>query len=240
MIHKRIGIFMLLLVLSLAATAANGMENRVLDSSYFKAIFLQKVTAHTPWPKKELEVDNFTVYPQELTVKQGTLSYTVEGLQHPEYLGRRTLNLQVMVDGLPAGAVKLSGDLLLFKKIVCLKQGLSRHTVLADEDVELVRRNVSFLGNDLLTRLEDAVGQRLRTSLRAGTALSSAMLELVPLVHRGDMVTILARSTRFSITVPGEVRTAGAKGEIVKVKNLMSRKEIYARVVSSEVVAVSL
>lgn len=231
---------LLALMLTLAATAASGAGNRVLEGSYFRKIFIQKVTAGTPWPKEDLVIDNFTAYPDELTVKQGDLSYTVEGKQQAGYLGRKTLNLQVMVDGLPAGAVKLSGDLLLYRKVVCLRQGLSRHEVLEDKDVKLVRRNVSFLGNDLVTNLKDAVGQRLKSSLRAGTVLSASMLEPVPLVHRGDLVTILARSAYFSISTPGQVRTAGAKGDVVKVKNLMSRKEIFARVVSSEVVAVDL
>jgi flagella basal body P-ring formation protein FlgA len=240
MAYRRTIIFQLLLFFLFCATAAQGMEKRVLDSSFFKEIFFQKVTAHTPWQKADLAIDNFTVFPEKLTVKDGALSYTAEGPPPSGYLGRQTLNLQIMVDGLPAGVVKLGGDLLLFRDVVCLKQGLSRHAVLSPADVELVRRNATFLGNDLVTRLEDAVGQRLRSSLRAGTALSSTMLEAVPLVYRGDLVTIIAQSDHFSITAPGEARSAGAKGEMVKVKNLMSRKEIFARVVSSEVVAVDL
>lgn len=240
MCHKRTVIFLLLFVFLLVASIVNGAEKRVLDSDFFKEKFTEKVTADTPWPKENLVIDNFTAYPDTLTVTGKKLSYTVEGQQNSSYLGRKTLGLQVMVDGLPAGSVRMSGDLLLYREVVCLRQGLSRHSVLADADVELVRRNVSFLGNDLVTRLEDAVGQRLRSSQRAGAVLSASVLEPAPLVYRGDMVTIMAQSDRFSITAPGEVRTAGAKGEMVKVKNLMSRKEIFARVVSSGIVAVDL
>ena len=237
---RRTIINLLLYLLLLPTAFASAMENQVLDSSYFKPIFFEKVTADAPWPKEDLSINNFAVYPEELAVRRGSLSYTVEGQPYSAYLGQKTLSLEILVDGLPAGSVKMSGDLLLYREVVCLKQALSRHAVLADEDVELVRRDVSFLGNDLVTHLEDAVGQRLRSSLRAGTPLSAKMLEPAPLVHRGDLVTIMAQSDRFSITTPGEVRTAGAKGEMVKVKNLMSRKEIFARVVSSEIVAVDL
>ncbi|MCK5228635.1 MAG: flagella basal body P-ring formation protein FlgA, partial [Desulfobulbaceae bacterium] len=40
-------------------------------------------------------------------------------------------------------------------------------------------------------------------------------------------------------TVPGEVRNSGAIGELVRVKNLMSRKEILARVLDSGTVEVN-
>ncbi|MCK5227528.1 MAG: flagella basal body P-ring formation protein FlgA, partial [Desulfobulbaceae bacterium] len=41
-----------------------------------------------------------------------------------------------------------------------------------------------------------------------------------------------------TITTPGQVRSPGAAGEIVKIKNLMSRREIYAKVVTEDQVEV--
>jgi len=213
----------------------------VLDAAYFKKIFFEVVQKEAPWSAADLAVENFSVRPETLAVPEGKLSYALlDGPSQPTYLGRKGVNLQILVAGKVAGEVRMSGDLQLYGDVVCLKQNLSRHAKLSADDLEVVRRNISSLGPDLITSLQQAIGQRLRSSLRAGGILYNSNLEPSPLVERGDLVTILAESDRFTITAPGEARGSAAKGEMVKVKNLMSRKEIFARVVSAEIVKVDL
>ncbi|OGR08393.1 MAG: flagella basal body P-ring formation protein FlgA, partial [Deltaproteobacteria bacterium RIFOXYD12_FULL_50_9] len=83
-----------------------------------------------------------------------------------------------------------------------------------------------------------AIGKRLNTSLTAGAILYAALLTSPPLVARGDLVTIQIRTANLLVTVPGEVRNGGAAGDLVRVKNLMSRKEIFARVIDPGTVEV--
>jgi flagella basal body P-ring formation protein FlgA len=64
------------------------------------------------------------------------------------------------------------------------------------------------------------------------------MLEKTPVVERGDVVTIMAAGGNLQVTVPGIVKETGFEGDLVKVQNSMSRKEIFARVVDSSTVAV--
>jgi len=233
------GCLAVLFILSGGKTAVAGAG--VLDAGYFNKIFVEVVQKNAPWSATELAVENFSVRPETLAVPAGKLSYVLlDGPSQPTYLGRKGVNLQILVDGKVAGEVRMSGDLQLYGDVVCLKQNLARHAVLSVGDLEVVRRNISSLGPDLISSPQQAIGQRLRSSLRAGGILYSSNLEPPPLVARGDLVTILAESDRFTITVPGEVRGSAAKGEMVKVKNLMSRKEIFARVVSAETVKVEL
>jgi flagella basal body P-ring formation protein FlgA len=60
----------------------------------------------------------------------------------------------------------------------------------------------------------------------------------VPVVDRGDLVTILAESAGVRLTVPGRVMEPGYKNEPVAVENTMSRKKVYATVVDGSTVAV--
>ena len=214
--------------------------NKVLDVSYFKEIFTDLVKRDVPWQEKDLVVENFSVMPEKLVVPEGRLSYSLQSILHPRYLGKKVVRLLMKANGRAAGAVKMTGDLQLYGEVVCLKRNLSRHEILVASDLEVVRRNISSLGADLITVPEEAVGQRLRSSLRAGSVLTRYYLEPPPLVERGDLVTITVQSDRFTISAPGEVRGTATKGEMVKVKNLMSRKEIFARVVSSETVRIDL
>jgi flagella basal body P-ring formation protein FlgA len=52
------------------------------------------------------------------------------------------------------------------------------------------------------------------------------------------MVTILAESGDLRVTVPGRVLEKGYKGSLIRVQNVMSKKEIYATVVNGATVTV--
>ena len=93
-----------------------------------------------------------------------------------------------------------------------------------------------MLDAGLLQDPKQAVGQKLKLSMPAGAVLYAQNLDAPPLVNRGERVTIMAKSQAIQITAPGEARNSGALGEMVRVKNLTSRREIQARVLSAGVV----
>jgi len=64
------------------------------------------------------------------------------------------------------------------------------------------------------------------------------IVELPPMVKRNDRVSIVAESESLRITAVGEVKESGSRGERVKVVNLNSNKEIFARVLDSKTVRV--
>ena len=226
-------------LICLAATPAAAAPAPVtLDSDGLKALFTDLVTRDTPWPKEKLVVDNFTASPTSLEVPAGTVEYRLVNQTHTKFLGGKTLTVAVLVNGTECGTVRMAGDLQLYDQVLCTTRRLSRHEVLTPDDIKTVRQNITMLGSDLLSSPEEAVGKRLTTSLRAGTVLRSSHLDEPPLIHRGDLVTIVARGQQLRATVPGEARGSGARGELIRVKNLMSRKELYAKVVSSGTVEV--
>jgi flagella basal body P-ring formation protein FlgA len=86
--------------------------------------------------------------------------------------------------------------------------------------------------------MKKALGLMARHRVKEHTCLKSWMLERVPIVKRGDMVTILAESSGLKVTVPGRSLERGYKGELIRVQNVMSKKRIYARVVNHVTVKV--
>ena len=86
---------------------------------------------------------------------------------------------------------------------------------------------------------EKVVGRRTRRSIDPATVLRTDLVELPPIVKRGDIVTIVAEAGGMRITALGKIKKKGHKGERLKVINLNSKKEIYARVVDSSTVRVT-
>ncbi len=214
-------------------------DTQTVEQSRLAQAFLALVTDGTPWPAADLAVEEFSATPSILTLPVGTLAFRTLNQTHAQYLGRKRLQVAVLVNGREEGRVTMSGQLKLFGEVVVAARRMNRHKLLGAEDLRPVRRDISQLDPDLLRAPEAAIGLRLKNSVQAGEPLSAAMVEAPPLVRRGSLVTIVAEGDRISISVPGELRGSGAKGEVVRVKNLMSRREIMAQVVDENTVRVT-
>jgi flagella basal body P-ring formation protein FlgA len=110
--------------------------------------------------------------------------------------------------------------------------------IIGDADVALLKRDLAVVGNKICRSKSEAVGKRLKTSLRGNVSLRSDQLEKVPLVKSGQVVTILIENDIIRVTATGRVKGAGAAGDPVIVQNLESQKDIQARVIDSSTVRV--
>ncbi len=219
-----------LLACLLFAPPAAGESSVTLGPEEFKAIFNDIVLESSPFPRKDIEIANFSSRPLSLALPAGGLDYRVTQRPADGSPGRKSVTVTFLTAGREAGQVRMSGDLRLFSEVVCTTRRLARNELIGQDDIAVLRQDISMLDNGLIRDPAQALGQKLKTSLPAGALLSAQHLDAPPLVRRGELVTITASSANVRITAPGEARNTGALGEVIKVKNLMSRREIHARI----------
>lgn len=212
--------------------------NQMLGHDELKKIFTVIALKNSVWPEQDLRVTHFSSQPTSVTLPAGELKFRLKNQIQPNRLGRKSISVVLLVDGLKTAKVWLTGDLHLFGNVVCARRDLDRKTILSMNDLKIEYRAISQLGDNLVLDPAVAVGKQLKRSLKAGALLLDRLLKEAVIVKRGDLVTILAESENLRITAPGEAKTAGSKGEVIKVKNLMSRKLIFARVKSSSMVTI--
>lgn len=231
-------------VLLLVSQPLAAGDSQAVDEARLEQAFFALVSEGTPWPVADLKVEEFSSTPASLNLPLGALEFQPVNQPHTQYLGKKRLQVAVLVNGQEEARVSMAGQLKLFGDVVAASRRMNRHTVLKAEDLQVVRRDISQMAPDLLRAPEGENvlgglrGLRLKNSVQAGELLFATMVEATPLVRRGNLVTILASAGRISVSVPGEMRDSGAKGEVVRVKNLMSRREILAQVVDKNTVRV--
>ncbi len=236
-----IRIFVILHCLALCCLAMTAMaETGITELGHdeLQDIFTEIILANSNRPGSDLRVANFSSQPSSITIPAGKIDYRLKNQIHPGHLGRKSISLILLVDGKEEGKMRMSGDLHLYDNVVCAGRDLARNTVLSANDLQIESRDISGWRQNFLIDPEEAVGKQLKNSLKAGTVLLDRFLIAPVLVKRGDQVVILAQSDRFRITALGEAKTAGGKGEMIRVKNLMSRKLLLARVKDSGLVEV--
>jgi flagella basal body P-ring formation protein FlgA len=111
-------------------------------------------------------------------------------------------------------------------------------TVIREEDL---REEIVADARPVPGRIEqrsEAVGRRATRALRAGTVLRHDLVGEVPVVARGDTVTIRLERGPLRIEALGRAREDAAVGAPVRVLNLESRREVVGIVKEDGVVHV--
>lgn len=100
--------------------------------------------------------------------------------------------------------------------------------LLSDDDLVVERRDISSLSDTIGAAA--AVGQAARRSLRAGEVLRQSQLAAPILVKRGEPVVMLARIEAIEVSTAGEALDSGARGAIVRVRNVANGRVVRMRV----------
>lgn len=124
----------------------------------------------------------------------------------------------------------VSPYVMMSDRVVVAKRALSRGHVVAPEDVGYADRDRATSPGDVARETEVLVGQRARRSLAADQVLREGDFESVPVVERGDRVTIVLQHGPLLIQTLGKAQETGAAGDWIRVVNVESKREISGRV----------
>ena len=111
-------------------------------------------------------------------------------------------------------------------------------TVLTADDLQMQKLDLALAAGYHIKDIADVVGKKTRMTVRAGAPIKSNQLVSVPIIVSGQQVTIVAENEGMKITVSGKARSSGGIGDLIRVQNLVSQKEISARIVDASTVTV--
>ena len=122
--------------------------------------------------------------------------------------------------------------------VVALHQ-IENGELISAADVVVQKREITQNSHLAARTIDEVIGKKARTIIRANQPVRADLVERVPLVKSGQMVTIVAENELLKISVSGKARSQGAEGDTIRVQNLSSLKEISARVVNATTVQVA-
>jgi flagella basal body P-ring formation protein FlgA len=103
------------------------------------------------------------------------------------------------------------------------------HVVRAD-DLSLKQQPATANAANYLEQPGLVVGQETRRTLRAGEPISAIDVRGVPLVRRGDIVTVVARNQGIVVRTDARAMADGSLGQPIKLVSLDGRRELSALV----------
>jgi flagella basal body P-ring formation protein FlgA len=110
--------------------------------------------------------------------------------------------------------------------VVTSRRPLRKSQIIQKEDVYLALMDVRRMPKDALTRLESAWGKSVNQSLGANMPIIESTMGDIPLIKKGQRITLVASAPGLKITTPGEARQDGFQGQSLKVVNLSSKRDV--------------
>ncbi|MGA9175659.1 MAG: flagellar basal body P-ring formation chaperone FlgA [Desulfobacterales bacterium] len=242
-------IFILLSVLGFYSTSMGAPINKndrrnVSQQSYqtipetkFREIFQKYLSRNLNNQTCDVAISRLKIT-GNVPVPVGTVSFQQYQKGKRRLEGYISLIVVVKINNVVKNKVKLSGWVDIFQPVVCASRDLKRGERIEKDDLYFVKRNISHMSSKILTDMNKIIGLMAKHNVKKDTSIKEWMFEKCPIVDKGDIVTIIAESGDIKVTAPGKVLMKGYAGELVKVQNLMSKKEIYAKIVNGSMVAV--
>ena len=165
-----------------------------------------------------------------LTIPEGA-TFSIE-IKASVRAGRVPVNLKVKDGARVLRSQRVSVEVDYFRTAIALKTQMRSGAVLSAEDLVEVRVPSATLQRDSLSKAFDAVGARLKRSIGKEIPLRNAWLWTPPLIKRGARVQMIFKRKGILLSAEGEALGIGRRGDMIKVRNIKSKKIVTGRVVA--------
>lgn len=148
--------------------------------------------------------------------------------------GRNQIRLRrVSTDGRVISGKAGTVFINVWKAVPVASRPLRRNERVTKEKIRFQRVNLAYK-----PELWDGTGGpwRMSRTLGTGQPFTKSHVEPVPLIEKGEMVSLIYRNKRIQLTVKAEALNEAGIGQQVSVRNLQSKKTILATVVGDDMV----
>jgi flagellar basal body P-ring formation protein FlgA len=156
--------------------------------------------------------------------------------QGEDFLGLVTATISVRDSSVDI--CRVSGKIRMLAQVPVAGRLIRRGEVITEGDLELKTWDISA-SPLLVSDMKECLGMRAKTTLQAGKPLLRSNIAQPPLVSRGDIVALEARSEELVIMDRGIALKDGFLGEKIPIKNAGSGKQVVGTIIARSLVEVT-
>lgn len=208
---------------------------RVIDGAELERLVVEALTPKISSLRGEVELRDFRLPRQIfLSDSQSSVEISVAGSFQP---GRLSLHLTEIDPGTNS-LRRYTGGVFLdqWLNVPCALRPINAKERLVPDAVGFKRKNAAFLHGEIWDGR--SFGQRVQRAVGGGEVLYQDNLEDVPLISRGDLVTLVFEGQFVRLTASAKALDDGKLGQRIMVENLSSKREIAAEISDAHTVVV--
>ena len=199
------------------------------------ASFLQSRLAQSTTGKFEIHIN-----PLDQRLKLSQCDTPLEAFLAPgaKLYGKTTVG--VRCTGNKPWKVFVPANLALYEQVLAATRTIIRGEVLGSADLTLVDKQVTPASQSYFRDLQQAVGFIAKRSIPSGRVLTASMVQAPRLVQAGQEVILLATTPQLEVRMKGKALSAGAKGDVIQVRNVRTKRIVEGTVTHAGVVRVNM
>ena len=235
---KYLQLLVLLLFLILTAFSPRSAHSAVDRDQEVREAVTAFVTTRTAAMGWDVHLRRISIS-DSLKLPDGVIDYEVVAPQKWEGWGSITITVLARQKERVLRNIPVRIDVEALADTVVTVHQIEHGTVITADDLALQKRELTQNSHLGIRSIDEVAGKKARTTLRANQPVRADQIERVPLIKSGQMVTIIAENGVIKISVTGKAHSSGAAGDIIRVQNLTSLKEIPAKVIDGSTVLVA-
>ncbi len=146
------------------------------------------------------------------------------------WLGLVAFKVKVYRDGQEIQALPVLAEVHVRMPLFVAAKTINSKARISKTDIEKSWREITSLKDKYLTDAGDVLDQQARKMIPAGTVITGDLLEPLPMVKRGQLLTVVYRRGGLDIRTVGKSMQSGFKNEVIQVRNERSKEIFRARV----------
>ena len=194
-----------------------------------------------PWPEEEVQIEPET-RPADREVAAGAERPALEASMAggPTPAGKACVFVTGKAGGGPLFRTSVRFIVHVFKTVIVARRNISRGDTFNEDNLAGQRLDVSTLSpRGLYFGKETLIGKRAARAIRAGMPISRQVVVIPPVIKRGDLVQIVFKTSFLSLAARGISTESGAPGQMIRVRNIDSGREVIGQVTPAGQVSVS-
>lgn len=152
----------------------------------------------------------------------------------------RRLNATIFApaDGAPIIQTSIAGRAIPLQPVPVLADGHRTGQIIRAEDLIIIDTPIDRITPDVLTNQEEIIGRAPKRGINARALIKDRDIQMPVLVKRGDLVTLSYHQGGMALTIKARALDDGAKGALIRIQNMNTKKVIDAVVAQAGLVTI--
>jgi len=227
----------LLTVIALILLRAGDGVSAVIDADCIRSAVNDSVLAAAE--RLGLDVEVSVPYASNISVAEADSPVFAVKVPDGSRFGARLRTIvTVMNDSRePVRQLTVIAHVRSFAAVAVASGDISRGDPITDTAIVIERRDVTGAG-EVFSSPKELEGMQAKWRIRSGRIVTGKMVEAIPVVRRGDRVTVRLIVGSVELTTKGTARENGGMHEVIRVYNETTRKTLRCTIIDSGTVIV--
>lgn len=164
------------------------------------------------------------------------VSVEIRGLKSDNDKNSWSASLLITSDSSVISAMPLAGRYSIMNEVPVFKRALKNGDIISEADIELKSFPEVRTGSDIITDTTSIIGKTPVRAISPTRPIRTNEIAGISIVKKNALVQMRYKTAYMEITTTGQALSDGAKGDVIEIRNVASKKTTRAVVADNNVV----